>query len=91
MTESTMQPLHHKESIQHMLWALMFLKICAKECTLSMMAGGVDEKTWQARFWPMVQAIADLEHVMVSPNECHLIFALTTLLTYFLLPIVTTD
>jgi hypothetical protein len=79
MTESTMQPLHLKESIQHMLWALMFLKTYVKECTLSMMAGGVDEKTWQAWFWPMIQAISDLEHITVSPNECHLIFALTTL------------
>ena len=76
-----MQPLHPKESIQHMLWALMFLKTYAKETTLSTLAGRVDEETWWAWFWPMVEAIADLEPIVVSPNVCHLIFAFTTLLT----------
>jgi hypothetical protein len=38
ITESTMQPLHPKESIQHILWVLMFLMSYAKESTLSTMA-----------------------------------------------------
>ena len=68
-----MQPLVPKESIQHILWALMFLKTYWKESTLSTMAGGVDEKTWRKLYWPMVQAIANFEPIVVSCHNCHFI------------------
>ena len=53
-------------SVSHMLWALMFLKVYAKESTLSAMAGGVDEKTFRRWAWAFVRAIASLEPYTVS-------------------------
>ena len=52
--------------IAHLLWALMFLKMYAKEATTSRLAGGVDEKTYRKWVWLFVSAIADLEGDVVS-------------------------
>ena len=52
-------------SIVHMLWALVFLKVYSKETTMSSMAGGIDEKTYQKWVWQLVSLIADLEPVVV--------------------------
>ena len=53
-------------SVVHMLWALMFLKVYSKETTMSLMAGGIDEKTYRKWVWQLVSLIADLEPVVVS-------------------------
>ena len=52
-------------SIVHMLWALVFLKVCSKETTMTSMAGGIYEKTYQKWVWQLVSLIADLEPVVV--------------------------
>ena len=53
------------ESIIHMMWALMFLKMYGKESAMSSMAG-VDEKTYRKWVWIFVFKIADLEALVVS-------------------------
>jgi hypothetical protein len=52
--------------VRHLLWALLFLKIYAKETTTSRLVGGVDEKTYRKWVWIFVCAIADLEGDIVS-------------------------
>jgi hypothetical protein len=52
--------------VEHLLWALIFLKLYSKECTTSRLVGGVDEKTYQKWVWVFVSAIADLEVDVVS-------------------------
>ena len=53
------------ESIIHMMWALMFLKMYGKESAMSSMAG-VDKKTYRKWVWIFVFIIADLEALVVS-------------------------
>ena len=52
---------------------------------LSTMAGGVDEKSWWTWYWPIVQAIADLEPHLVK-SQCvqpdFLLYIYFSLLTY---------
>ena len=55
--------------VVHMLWAMMFLKVYAKETTLSTMAGGVDEKTFRKWSWQFVSAISSLETTVVSRSR----------------------
>ena len=62
LAESTVR----NTSVVNMLWALMFLKVYSKETTMSSMAGGIDEKTYQKWVWQLVFLIADLEPVVVS-------------------------
>jgi hypothetical protein len=52
-------------TVEHLLWALMFLKLYAKESTLSTLAGGVDEKTFRKWNWMFIGAISGLESVTV--------------------------
>ena len=54
-----------EESIIHVMWALMFLKMSGKESAMSSMAG-VDEKTYRKWVWIFVFKIADLEALVVS-------------------------
>ena len=54
-------------SIEHMMWALLFLKTYSKESVLVRMLGRtVDEKTWRESMWRMVDAIGALEPIVVS-------------------------
>ena len=60
-------------------------KTYATESMLSTMAGGVDEKSWWTWYWPIVQAIADLEPHLVK-SQCvqpdFLLYIYFSLLTY---------
>ena len=58
-----------KAAIDHLLWALMFLKVYSKEATASGMAGGVDEKTYRKWVWLFVVAISELEGSVVSAEQ----------------------
>ena len=51
--------------LEHLLWALMFLKIYAGFKDLASRAG-VDEQTFKKWSWLFVLAIANLESIMVS-------------------------
>jgi hypothetical protein len=39
------QPMVHGTLLMHMVWALLFMKVYAKETTLCSLAGGVNKKT----------------------------------------------
>lgn len=61
----TTELLPDNGTTQHMLWALMMLKIYAKEHVLAKLAG-VDPKTFRLWAWTrFVPAIADLEPYVV--------------------------
>jgi len=51
---------------EHLLWALMFLKLYLNETTWAGMAGGVDEKTVRKWSWMFVDQLASLEPIVVS-------------------------
>ena len=53
-------------SPKHLLWALMFLKVYAKESIHCSMAGGGDEKTFRKWVWLFVYKISFLESAVVS-------------------------
>ena len=53
-------------TIQHFLWALMFLKVYGKEAQLCSLAGGIDPKTLRKWVWSFITPIADLEEKLVS-------------------------
>lgn len=57
-------------SPKHLLWALMFLKVYAKESIHCAMVGGVDEKTFRKWAWYFVEHISYLEAEVV---RCQLI------------------
>ena len=58
-------------SIEHMMWALLFLKTYSRESVLVRMLGRpVDEKTFRESMWTMVDAIATLEPTVVSCQVC---------------------
>lgn len=46
---------------EHLLWALMFMKIYATNSVLCALVGGVDEKTYRKWTWIFVNAISYLE------------------------------
>ena len=54
--------------IQHMLWALMFLKIYSSVRSLCALAGGVDKNTFMKWVWQFIEAIEALEDRVVSPH-----------------------
>jgi hypothetical protein len=68
-------------SIEDMMRALTFLKTYAKEGTVSVVVGTIDEKTYRKRLWPMVAAIAALESNVVSPCLCFFEIVLQPTLT----------
>ena len=53
-------------SPKHLLWALMFLKVYAKESIHCSMAGGVDEKTFRKWVWLFIYEISFLESAVLS-------------------------
>ncbi len=57
-------------TIEHMLWALYFLKVYPKQEPACAAVGGsngaVDPKTFRKYIWPFVYAIADLEQIVES-------------------------
>jgi hypothetical protein len=60
---------HEGTSPQHLLWALMFMKMYAKESVRCSMAGGVDEKTLRKWVWIFVIEISFLEpYVVCAPT-----------------------
>ena len=62
-----------KGSSRHLLWALMFLKVYGKECTMCKLAGVKDPKTFRYQVWIFNPAIAELESSVVryKPFFCH--------------------
>ena len=50
----------------HFLWSLILMKIYGKERNLCTLAGGVDTKTFRKWAWLYIDAITDLELVVVS-------------------------
>jgi len=53
-------------NIEHLLWALMFLKSYGKEKVMSALAGGVDPQTFRKWVWIFIEAISYLEDEVVS-------------------------
>ena len=51
--------------IEHMLWTLMFLKLYSGQMALCALAG-VDPETFRKWIWEFVEALAMLEHLIVS-------------------------
>ena len=58
---------------QHLLWALMLMKVYATEGVLASFAG-VTEKTFRKRAWEYIQAIATLKYEVVSTTIKQLYF-----------------
>ena len=55
--------------VEHMLWALMWLKVHGRQRTMCTLAGGVDKKTFTKWSMKFVYALAYLEGVVVS-DDC---------------------
>ena len=55
-----------KTDMKHFLWALLFLKLYPKENVAYAMVGGIDEKTWRNKIWPMIEQLSLLEIIKVS-------------------------
>ena len=55
----------HNGCLNHLLWALMFMKVYGKERTLCSLAGGVDKKTYRKWSWKFAIAIANLSPSVV--------------------------
>lgn len=51
--------------LNHLLWALMFLKIYGTEKIMCSLAGGVDKDTFRKWTWLFIEAIASLESSLV--------------------------
>ena len=62
-------------TVVHMLWALMFLKVCSNKTAMSTMSG-VDEKTFRKWPWVLIEAISDLESSVVCCLTMHEMFQL---------------
>jgi hypothetical protein len=62
----TTDSIPQKGTIEHLLWTLMFLKVYAKQRTLSALAGGVDPETFRRWCWRFIEAIASLQPYVVS-------------------------
>ena len=62
--------LPEKAQIKHLLWALFFMKVYPKQGPACSVVGGsngaVDPKTFGKWVWMFIQAIANLEPVVVS-------------------------
>jgi len=50
----------------HLLWSLLFMKVCGTEGINCALVGNPDEKTFRKWAWIFVEAIADLQHQVVS-------------------------
>lgn len=53
-------------TIEHFLWALMFLKIYAKTGPMRSLCGGADSETIMKHVWEFVYGIARMEQYLVS-------------------------
>ena len=54
----TMDILPSDGRFEHLLWALMFLKLYTRQKTLCSLAGGVDPETFCKLTWDFVEAVA---------------------------------
>jgi hypothetical protein len=63
---STHDVVPYGGKIEHLLWALMFLKLYSKQASLCSLAGGVDKETYRTWCWRFIEAIVVLEHYVVS-------------------------
>ena len=73
--------------LHHLLWALMFMKVYAKEMTMCALAGAIDPGTWRKWTWLFVRAIVSLEPLVVSFSipyavTCRIISNLSLILIY---------
>ena len=80
----TMVDVTQVTHLNHLLWVLLFLKIYPKENVACSMVGGIDEKTWRKKIWPLIESIAQLEDRVVSEYVCLIknviLFFLTSIL-----------
>lgn len=56
--------------VEHMLWALMWLKVYGRKKTMCTLAGGIDFKTYMKWVMQFVHAIAYLEGYVVRAALC---------------------
>lgn len=73
--------------LHHLLWALMFMKVYAKEMTMCALAGAIDPGTWRKWTWIFIRAIVSLEPLVVSFSipyavTCRIISNLSLILMY---------
>ena len=52
-------------TIEHLLWALMFLKVYAKTGPMRTLCGGIDNETMMKYIWPFIYGLAYLEQFLV--------------------------
>ena len=55
-----------KTDMKYFLWAILFFKLYPKENVACTMVGGIDEKTWRNKIWPMIEQLSLLELIKVS-------------------------
>ena len=70
-------------TIEHMLWALMFMRVYASESVLCALAGGIDKNTFKKWTWPFIEAIEMLQLDIVSSQR--LLYTYLIALTCYLL------
>lgn len=63
--EMTNEVLSPKATIEHLLWALLLIKVYAPESELIALCGNPDEKTFRHWAWAFVEAIADCHNEVV--------------------------
>lgn len=56
--------------LQHLLWALLFLKTYEKESVLIVLAGGVDRKTYRHKVWRVLSSLKSKAKSVVSLVSC---------------------
>jgi len=69
---------------EHLLWALMFMKVYGKESMHCTMAGAVDEKTFRKWVWIFVLEISYLESEVVRCGRRCALYILILLTLLFL-------
>ena len=60
--------------LEHLLWTLMFMKLYSGQKALCSLAGGVDPETFRKWTWLFIDAIAMMEHLVVSVKLCIICF-----------------
>ena len=60
--------------LEHLLWTLMFMKLYSGQKAPCSLAGGVDPETFRKWTWLFIDAIAMMEHLVVSVKLCIVCF-----------------
>ena len=53
-------------ALEHLMWTLCFMKTYTKAKELSVLCGGADKKTIRKWAWQFIEALSDLESLIVS-------------------------